>query len=135
MHGDTGLTPFSTGTYASRSIVMSGGAVGKGCEALIPRFVAIGAHLMQCAVTTARFEEKTKYEIIQAMVQIQDEARGKGLPVPTATKAMYDIALAAGPLQKHNSLIRQREGPVGPTATRFARRAVYLPARRRGTAC
>ena len=56
VHGDTGLTPFSTGTYASRSIVMSGGAVGKGCEALIPRFVAIGAHLMQCATSTARYE-------------------------------------------------------------------------------
>ena len=27
VHGDTGTTPFSTGTYASRSIVMSGGAV------------------------------------------------------------------------------------------------------------
>jgi len=56
VHGDTGLTPFSTGTYASRSIVMSGGAVGRGCEALIPRFVAIGAHLMQCATSTARYE-------------------------------------------------------------------------------
>jgi carbon-monoxide dehydrogenase large subunit len=54
--GDTGLTPFSTGTYASRSIVMSGGAIGQACETLIPRFVAIGAHLMQCATTTARYE-------------------------------------------------------------------------------
>src|SRR5207237_7720727 len=26
VHGDTGLTPFSTGSYASRRIVMSGGA-------------------------------------------------------------------------------------------------------------
>ncbi|MBI3513256.1 MAG: xanthine dehydrogenase family protein [Proteobacteria bacterium] len=56
VHGDTGLTPFSTGTYASRSIVMSGGAVGQACEILIPRFVAIGAHLMQCATSTARYE-------------------------------------------------------------------------------
>src|SRR5262249_45042621 len=60
-------------------------------------------------MTTARFEERTKNEIIQAMVQIQDEARMKGMRVPMATKAMYDIALAAFPLQKHNSLIRQRE--------------------------
>ncbi len=56
VHGDTGLTPFSTGTYASRSIVMAGGAVGRACETLLPRFVAIGAHLMQCAVSTARYE-------------------------------------------------------------------------------
>src|SRR5260370_35843123 len=43
------------------------------------------------------------------MLQIRAEARQKGMPVPMATKAMYDIALAAYPLQKHNSLIRQRE--------------------------
>jgi carbon-monoxide dehydrogenase large subunit len=54
--GDTGTTPFSTGTYASRSIVMAGGAITKACQALVPRFVAIGAHLMQCATNTARFE-------------------------------------------------------------------------------
>lgn len=56
VHGDTGATPYSTGTYASRSIVMAGGAVANACKSLIPRFVAIGAHLMQCAVSTARFE-------------------------------------------------------------------------------
>jgi len=56
VHGDTGLTPYSTGTYASRSIVMAGGAVANACKALIPRFVATGAHLMQCAVNTARYQ-------------------------------------------------------------------------------
>ncbi|HEX9465248.1 MAG TPA: xanthine dehydrogenase family protein molybdopterin-binding subunit [Alphaproteobacteria bacterium] len=56
IHGDTGLTPFSTGTYASRSIVMAGGAVSRACQILIPRIVAIGAHLMQCATNQARFE-------------------------------------------------------------------------------
>src|SRR5262249_26814696 len=56
VHGDTGLTPYSTGTYASRSIVMAGGAVANACKALLPRFVAIGAHIMQCAVNTARYE-------------------------------------------------------------------------------
>jgi carbon-monoxide dehydrogenase large subunit len=54
VHGDTGTTPFSTGTYASRSIVMAGGAVTGACEALIPRFLRIGAHLLKCPVTDAR---------------------------------------------------------------------------------
>jgi carbon-monoxide dehydrogenase large subunit len=53
--GDTETTPFSTGTYASRSIVMTGGAVAKSCEALVPRLLAIGAHLMQCATSTVHF--------------------------------------------------------------------------------
>ena len=56
VHGDTALTPFSTGTYASRSIVMSGGAVSVTCKALVPQLVAIGAHLLGCTPTEARFE-------------------------------------------------------------------------------
>jgi carbon-monoxide dehydrogenase large subunit len=54
--GDTGTTPYSTGTYASRSIVMAGGAVANACKALIPRFITIGAHLMQAAVSTTKYE-------------------------------------------------------------------------------
>jgi aerobic carbon-monoxide dehydrogenase large subunit len=56
VHGDTALTPYSTGTYASRSIVMAGGAVAKACKALLPRITAIGAHLMQSALGTTRYE-------------------------------------------------------------------------------
>src|SRR5919198_2235224 len=54
--GDTGTTPYSTGTYASRSIVMAGGAVANACKALLPRFLAIGAHMMQAAVSTMEYE-------------------------------------------------------------------------------
>lgn len=46
IHGDTGQTPFSTGTYASRATVMSGGAVSAACKELLPRVQAIAAHLM-----------------------------------------------------------------------------------------
>jgi carbon-monoxide dehydrogenase large subunit len=54
--GDTALTPYSTGTYASRSIVMAGGAVSNACNELVPRLLNIGAHLMQCASSEVRFE-------------------------------------------------------------------------------
>ena len=56
IHGDTGNTPFSTGTYASRSIVMSGGAVANACKELIPRFVRIGAHLLKAPEADCKFE-------------------------------------------------------------------------------
>ncbi len=56
VHGDTALTPYSTGTYASRSIVMAGGAVANACNELVPRMLKIGAHLMQCASADVRFE-------------------------------------------------------------------------------
>ena len=56
VHGDTGLTPYSTGTYASRSMVMAGGAVANACKALLPRITAIGAHLMQSTIGATRYE-------------------------------------------------------------------------------
>lgn len=57
IHGDTGTTPYSTGTYASRSIVMAGGAVAGACEALVPRYVRIGAHLLGCKPEEAQFKD------------------------------------------------------------------------------
>ena len=45
--GDTALTPFSTGAYASRGIVMSGGAVSVAAGIVADRIRAIAAHLLQ----------------------------------------------------------------------------------------
>ena len=54
VHGDTALTPYSTGTWGSRAMVMAGGAVAAACDALGERIAALGAHLLQ-----ARREEVT----------------------------------------------------------------------------
>ncbi len=56
VHGDTGHTPYSTGTWGSRSAVMSGGAVGKACEALAQRALALGAALLGQPVERLRLE-------------------------------------------------------------------------------
>ncbi|HTC10856.1 MAG TPA: xanthine dehydrogenase family protein molybdopterin-binding subunit [Acetobacteraceae bacterium] len=45
--GDTATTPFSTGAYASRGIVMSGGAVSRAADVVAGRIKAIAAHLLQ----------------------------------------------------------------------------------------
>ena len=47
-HGDTATAYAGTGTYASRSIVVAGGAIAQGCRELKPRLARIGAHLLQC---------------------------------------------------------------------------------------
>jgi carbon-monoxide dehydrogenase large subunit len=47
VHGDTALTPYSTGTWGSRCMVMAGGAVATACTDLSARIIAIGAHLLQ----------------------------------------------------------------------------------------
>ncbi|PHS08462.1 MAG: carbon monoxide dehydrogenase [Blastopirellula sp.] len=46
--GDTGTTPYSTGAYASRGMVMAGGAVSKASEVLAERVKIHAAHLLQC---------------------------------------------------------------------------------------
>src|SRR5258708_21501812 len=47
VHGDTALTPYSTGTWGSRCMVMAGGAVAEACRQLGERVAAIGAALLQ----------------------------------------------------------------------------------------
>ena len=47
LHGDTGLTPYSTGTWGSRCMVMAGGAVAAACRELALRIGPVGAHLLQ----------------------------------------------------------------------------------------
>jgi carbon-monoxide dehydrogenase large subunit len=54
--GDTALTPYSTGAYASRSMVMAGGAVSRASGVLADRILRIGAHLLQCRRDEVRLE-------------------------------------------------------------------------------
>jgi carbon-monoxide dehydrogenase large subunit len=51
VHGDTGTTPYSTGTWGSRSMVMSGGAVATACEVIGNRVKAIAAKLLEVSVS------------------------------------------------------------------------------------
>jgi carbon-monoxide dehydrogenase large subunit len=47
-YGDTAVSPYGNGTFASRSIVMAGGASANACRTLAGRIKHIGAHLLQC---------------------------------------------------------------------------------------
>jgi carbon-monoxide dehydrogenase large subunit len=55
-HGDTESTSFGFGTFASRSMVMSGGAVARASRVLRDKLCRIGAHLLQCDLAEARCE-------------------------------------------------------------------------------
>ena len=54
VHGDTGMTPYSTGTWGSRCMVMAGVAVATACRELATRIQRIGAHLLQVPGDQAR---------------------------------------------------------------------------------
>jgi carbon-monoxide dehydrogenase large subunit len=47
VHGDTEYTPYSTGTWGSRCMVMAGGAVARACQEMSRRVMAIGAKMLQ----------------------------------------------------------------------------------------
>jgi aerobic carbon-monoxide dehydrogenase large subunit len=46
-YGDTAIAPFGFGSFASRTIVFSGGAVAKASRAMADKIKKIGAHLLQ----------------------------------------------------------------------------------------
>jgi carbon-monoxide dehydrogenase large subunit len=53
-YGDTATAPFGFGTFASRSVVFSGGAVARATRALAEKVRRIGAHLLQADVASTR---------------------------------------------------------------------------------
>jgi aerobic carbon-monoxide dehydrogenase large subunit len=57
VHGDTALTPYSTGTWGSRCAIMSGGAVAAACEQLAERVKRIGAKLLQARAEDVRIAD------------------------------------------------------------------------------
>ncbi|HET7849107.1 MAG TPA: xanthine dehydrogenase family protein molybdopterin-binding subunit [Pseudolabrys sp.] len=56
VHGDTALTPYSTGTWGSRCAVMAGGAVSMACKELARRAAKVGAQLLQTDAGKVRLE-------------------------------------------------------------------------------
>jgi carbon-monoxide dehydrogenase large subunit len=56
-HGDTESTAYGFGTFASRSMVMSGGAVARASRMVRDKIERIGAHLLQCQVGEVRCAE------------------------------------------------------------------------------
>ena len=55
--GDTEYTPYSTGTWGSRCMVMAGGAVATACRELAERLAKIGAHLLQVPVAAVTVQD------------------------------------------------------------------------------
>ncbi len=58
-YGDTATTPFGFGTFASRSIVFAGGAVGTTSRKLAEKIRLIGAHLLQADPKSVHIDNGT----------------------------------------------------------------------------
>ncbi|HVT55178.1 MAG TPA: molybdopterin cofactor-binding domain-containing protein, partial [Xanthobacteraceae bacterium] len=55
--GDTAYTPYSTGTWGSRCMVMAGGAVATACREIEARAKSIGASLLQVGPEDVRYTD------------------------------------------------------------------------------
>lgn len=104
--GDTATTPFSTGVYASRGIVMAGGAVSRAADVVAQRIKAIAAHLLQANVADVAFRDgrihagsaSVSYaDIGQAWYarpdQLPDDVNTAGLEVTEGYKPAVDTGL------------------------------------------
>jgi carbon-monoxide dehydrogenase large subunit len=56
-HGDTGLSPFGFGTFASRSLVFAGGAAKAAAEMLGAKLRRIAAHFLQADLALVELRE------------------------------------------------------------------------------
>ncbi len=84
IHGDTALTPYSTGTWGSRSMVMAGGAVAEACDQLGVRIRKIAAKLLQCSVEEVRQRGR---RVARAVRLDEDRGRRPCLVPPAAGSA------------------------------------------------
>jgi aerobic carbon-monoxide dehydrogenase large subunit len=60
-HGDSSVSPYGMGTFASRSMTMSGGAVSAACVPLAEKIARIGAHLLQAPKEAVRLADGRVY--------------------------------------------------------------------------
>ncbi|OYV43648.1 MAG: carbon monoxide dehydrogenase [Acidocella sp. 20-57-95] len=103
VHGDTALTPYSTGTWGSRCMVMAGGAVATACRELAARIAPIGAHLLQVPAAdvvvangyvTAGAQRVSiadvAYTWFRRPQDLPDDISGGGLDVTAGYKAVRD---------------------------------------------
>lgn len=75
--GDTALTPYSTGAYASRGMVMAGGAVAVTAEELANRIKNIAASLLECVAVEIKLEDG------------QARANGRSISIKDVAEAWY----------------------------------------------
>ena len=103
VHGDTQYTPYSTGTWGSRAMVMAGGAVAAACDVLAERIRHLGAHLLQTSSDRVELRDGTMRgpggEVTLADVaalwylrpeELPDDADPRGLEVTEGYKTAVD---------------------------------------------
>ncbi|WP_431284330.1 xanthine dehydrogenase family protein molybdopterin-binding subunit [Humitalea sp. 24SJ18S-53] len=103
-HGDTNVSPFGFGTFASRSTVFAGGAVARSCRILAEKLKRIGGHLLQVDAAATRLAEgqvhgpsgAVPYAEIARAAHVRQEMMPIGVDPVLDVTATYEPAESAG---------------------------------------
>jgi carbon-monoxide dehydrogenase large subunit len=103
-HGDTQVSPFGMGTFASRSMVMSGGAVAKACRGLKAKIELVAAHLLKCDKSELTFADAVVtgptgsigFDEIGRIAHLRQEALPPGVDPLLDVTATYEPAIDTG---------------------------------------
>ncbi|HUQ73352.1 MAG TPA: molybdopterin cofactor-binding domain-containing protein, partial [Burkholderiales bacterium] len=103
-HGDTQVSAFGMGTFASRSIVMSGGAVAKACRLLKDKMASIAAHTLKCGLEEIKFADcaahgpngSISYADIGRIAHLRQEALPPGVEPLLEVTATYEPKVDKG---------------------------------------
>jgi carbon-monoxide dehydrogenase large subunit len=104
-HGDTQVSPFGMGTFASRSMVMSGGAVARACRLLKDKMAAIAAHLLHCEPQQLSFHDdavhladgrRVAFEEIGRIAHLRQEMLPAGVDPMLEVTTTYEPGIDTG---------------------------------------
>ena len=103
-HGDTQTSPFGMGTFASRSMVMAGGAVAKACRGLRAKMELIAAHVLKCELTGLTFADaritgptgSVGFDDIGRIAHVRQEQLPPGMEPMLEFTATYEPAVDTG---------------------------------------
>ena len=103
-HGDSALSPFGMGTFASRSMVMAGGATAKATRALRDKIARVAAHLLQCRPAEIEFRDgevhgprgEVSFERIGYAAYLHHEELPDGTEPTLEASAVYEPGISTG---------------------------------------
>ena len=103
-HGDSALSPFGMGTFASRSMVMAGGAVAKATRMLRDKMARVAAHLMQCRPDQIEFADgsakgpgsEVGFAQIGYAAYLHHEELPSGMDATLEASAVYEPGISTG---------------------------------------
>lgn len=103
-HGDTESCPFGMGTFASRSMVMAGGAVARAARLMREKMARIAAHLLQCPAERIAFRDgrllgpggSVGFREVGEAACLRQERLPPGLDPTVEVTATYEPAIDTG---------------------------------------